>query len=207
MRRMFYDRMIASYTELLYSKFLLSCEQDTRVLDIGIGNGSALCKTGRLIKERNLHIVGVDICEDSLLECQENIRKHGLEGHVELVHGRDLAGKCYEKFDKAFLSNSYSVIDEIRDVLDVAVNSTKDGQCVIALALFDKASRLKEFVKRNLKYILGFDCGRYITHSSLTDELNKMGLRVITKELSCSNSMKGVNLANIYTLSIGPIQQ
>ena len=205
MRRVFYDRMIASYTELLYSKFLLGCEPDSRVLDIGIGNGSALCRSAGLIKERNLHIVGVDICEDSLLECEENIRRHGLEQHVELVHGRELSEKGYEKFDKAFLSNSYSVIDEIRDVLDVAINSTKDGQCVIALALFDKASRWKGFVKRNLKHILGFDCGRYITHSSLTDELSDMGLCVISKEFSCCNSIVGVNLANIYTLSIGPI--
>jgi len=206
MRRLFYDMMIASYTEVLYAKFLSGCEPDSRVLDIGIGNGSALCRSAGLIKERNLHIVGVDICEDSLLECEENVRKHGLEGHVELIHGKDLESKGYEKFDKAFLSNSYSVIDEIRDVLDVAVNSTKDGQCVIALALFDKASRLKGFIKRNLKHILGFDCGRYITHSSLTDELSEMGLRVVTKDLSCCNSIAGVPLANIYTLTIGPIQ-
>jgi cyclopropane fatty-acyl-phospholipid synthase-like methyltransferase len=199
--------MIASYTEVLYSKFLSGCETDSRILDIGIGNGSALCRSEGLIKERNLHIVGVDICEDSLLECEENIRKNGLEGHVELVHGRELSEKDYEKFDKAFLSNSYSVIDEIGDVLNVAMDSTKDGQCVIALALFDKACRLKEFVKKNLKHILGFDCGRYITHSSLTDELDEMGLRVMTKELSCSNSVMGVNLANIYTLTIGNIER
>ena len=206
MRRLFYDRMIATYTELLYSKFLLGCPVRSRILDIGVGNGSSLCKSAELVKERNLYIVGVDICEDSLLECEDNIRKHGLEGHVELVHGKDLEYKDYEKFDYAFLSNSYSVIDEIKVVLDVAVNSTKDGQCVIALALFDKASRLKGFIKRNLKHILGFDCGRYITHSSLTDELSEMGLRVVTKDLSCCNSIAGLPLANVYTLIIGPIQ-
>lgn len=203
MRRLFYDTMIASYTQTLYYKFLMGCESGSRILDVGIGNGSALCMYGELIKRLDLHIVGLDICEDSLLECEENIRKNGLEKHVETVHVDDFGEKKYEKFDYAFLSNSYSVIKEIEDVIKMALDMTKNRQCVIALALFDKRSRIKEFIKEKLKYPLGFDCGRFITHSSLTDELYNMGLHVMTKELSCSNKLLGFNLADIYTLKIG----
>lgn len=205
MRRLLYNRFVSSYTEKLYHDFLDDCMDNTVILDIGVGNGNALCKSVDIIKKANLQVVGVDICPDSIAECRENISDYGLTNYVKvgLDSETDYINPDVSYYDYVFLSNSYSVIKDIKPIIFNAFSMSKDKQCIITLALFDKHSRIKSFIKRNLKYIVGFDCGRYITHSSLVDELDKMGIIIISKERVCSNKLFGYKLGDMFTLTLG----
>ena len=202
MRRRFYGPLVASYTAILYRRFLESCVDGATILDIGIGSGEALCLSADIIKRANLYIVGIDICEDSLAECEDNLKAYGLGEHVQVGLREDVLHEGSPPFDYAFLSNSYSVIRDIQSVIDLAFTMTKDSQCTISLALYEKPSRFKAFVKRNLNRVLGFDCGRYITHTDLASELTHMKAFVVDKNYTCSNKVMGVNVADLFTLLI-----
>ena len=202
MRRSLYGPLVGSYTEVLYRRFLEGCADNATILDIGIGDGSSLCKSADVIKRANLHIVGIDICKDSINDCLANISTYGLEEHVEVGLADEMLRFCYPSFDYAYLSNSYSVIDDIGSCIDMALQETKDAQCVISLALYSTYSPIAAFVKRNLHRFLGFACGRYITHASLNDELASMNLIATNKEFTCSNKLFGVSIADVYTLTI-----
>ena len=202
MRRTFYGPLIASYTSTLYRKFLESCMEDTRILDIGIGNGDALCQSADIIKKANLYIVGIDICEESLAECEENLKAHGLSEHVQVGLAEDVLHDNTPPFDYAYLSNSYSVIKDVQSIIELAFSKTKDSQCTISLALYEKPSWIGSFIKRSLTRILGFDCGRYITHSDLASELTDMKASVVEKNYTCSNKVIGINMADLFTLLI-----
>ena len=162
MRRTFYGPLIASYTSTLYRKFLDSCMEETKILDISIGNGTH-CVSRDIIKKANLYIVGIDICEESLAEC-ERTRKHTVSTSVQVGLAEDVLHGNTPPFDYAYLSNSYSVIKDVQSIIELAFAKTKDSQCTISLALYEKPSWIGSFIKRSLTRILGFDCGRYITH-------------------------------------------
>lgn len=201
-RRLLYGPLVASYTEKLYRVFLEGCVDGATILDIGVGDGASLCKCADVIKKANLHIVGIDICRDSLSDCIKNIAEYGLEEHVVVGTSDELLHTDTPKFDYAFLSNSYSVIGDIQNVINVALSMTKDSQCTIALALYERPSRALSFIKRNLHRILGFHCGRYITHTSLATELMQMDTFIVDKNYTCSNKLFGFTLADIFTLLI-----
>lgn len=202
MRRRFYGHLVASYTSILYRRFLESCVDGATILDIGIGSGEALCLSADIIKKANLHIVGIDICKDSLAECEDNLKSYGLSEQVQIGLRDDVLNINTPLFDYAFLSNSYSVIEDIQSVLDLAFVMTKDSRCTISLALYDKPSRFWSFVKPNLNHFLGFNCGRYITHADLASELAVMKASVVDKKYICSNKVMGVNVADLFTLLI-----
>ena len=176
--------------------------EDTRILDIGIGNGDALCQSADIIKKANLYIVGIDICEESLAECEENLKAHGLSEHVQVGLAEDVLHDNTPPFDYAYLSNSYSVIKDVQSIIELAFAKTKDSQCTISLALYEKPSWIGSLIKRSLTRILGFDCGRYITHSDLASELTDMKASVVEKNYTCSNKVIGINMADLFTLLI-----
>ena len=176
--------------------------EETKILDIGIGNGDALCQSADIIKKANLYIVGIDICEESLAECEENLKAHGLSEHVQVGLAEDVLHDNTPPFDYAYLSNSYSVIKDVQSIIELAFAKTKDSQCTISLALYEKPSWFGSFIKRSLTRILGFDCGRYITHSDLASELTDMKASVVEKNYTCSNKVIGINMADLFTLLI-----
>lgn len=204
MRQLLYEPLVASYTNVLYRTFLDGCVDNSVILDIGIGDGSALCKSADIIKKSNLRIVGIDICRESLTDCHKNIEEHGLEENIEAGLPEELPNLHggITTFDYAFLSNSYSVIDDIQSCIKNAFDTTKDKQCVIALALYDKPSPILSFIKRNFKHILGFDCGRYITHNELSEELDTMNAVIVSKDLTITKTLFGFPIAQVFTLTI-----
>ena len=62
-----YDAVIIRMTGRWYSEVLARIPRGQRVLDIGIGTGSALCCNAALVKSKKLHFVGVDYEQRSAL--------------------------------------------------------------------------------------------------------------------------------------------
>ena len=210
--RSLYNPLIGAYTKGLYKDFFESLPQDGTVLDIGIGNGYAICHNADLVKQKQLKITGVDICEKSLRDCAENVKKDGLEDHISLT-SESLAklAKDGKKWKYIYLSNSYSVIENVCDLLEEAFGLLEeDGELVISLTLFDNYNPIISYFKPRLKHVLGFDCGRYITHSQLDKELNTH--KIVCKDKKLMKDLPGTSIcgytyANLYSirLSVAPI--
>lgn len=202
MRRSLYDLMISSYTVKLYEQFFQKCQPGERILDIGVGNGYAMMQCRDVIVQKGLHIHGIDICQDSLDQCSTSILAAGLADNVSCGLPDTLRDDT-PKYDMVFLSNSYSVITDIEKVMNNAFRWSKNEDNVwISLTLFDKPSRVWSCVKPRLGKLLGFEFGRYITHSMLNQELTEMGVAIVHKEHALTTSFYGVSIAHLYNLRL-----
>jgi ubiquinone/menaquinone biosynthesis C-methylase UbiE len=204
LRRLLYNPLVGKYTVTLYADFLSQCTHGSQILDIGIGNGYSLCNNASIIKRRNLKIHGIDICESSLEECRQNIKEFGLEDHVT-VSNEPLSAFADSStpWNYVYLSNSYSVIDNAVRLLDGALDVVRsEGKVMLSLTLFDEWSSRMAFIKPRLKHLLGFDFGRYITHTVLTEELQTIDACIVDKWRVTKTGFMGNNYASLYTCVI-----
>lgn len=77
-----YNEIIGSYSKNLYKSFFEKIPNNSCILDVGIGNGYAICENSEIIIEKNLKIVGIDIDFNSILTCRTNINKSNLNKHI-----------------------------------------------------------------------------------------------------------------------------
>ena len=77
-----YNEIIGSYSKDLYKNFFEKIPNNSCILDIGIGNGYAICENSDLINEKNLKIIGIDIDFSSILTCRENVNKNNLNSNI-----------------------------------------------------------------------------------------------------------------------------
>ena len=55
-----YDMVIIRMTKVWYAEVLSRVAEDSKILDVGIGTGTALARNRDLVLQRNLSIVGLD---------------------------------------------------------------------------------------------------------------------------------------------------
>jgi SAM-dependent methyltransferase len=207
MRKRLYNRLITPYTIELYRQFLEQRPDNIRILDIGIGNGYALCQCSEVIIRKKLQIVGIDICEESLKECRRNLELHSLQFHVKVGNYKECLTKDTEVFDTAYLSDSYSVLEDPNRVIDLALSWVKTTSAIyVSLGLFKRHSRFKSYFKPKIGKVLGFDCGRYITHNMITNELLNAGACIESKEFTGICKVLGKKLCSLYTLAVVRIE-
>ena len=86
MRAWIYNKALMGLTPHWYADVLGRLPQGARLLDVGIGTGEALLRNADTIRDKELHIQGVDIDEAYLKHCQINIESHGLQNQVHCKH-------------------------------------------------------------------------------------------------------------------------
>ena len=207
-----YNYLISTYTKYLYKAFLLGCDKNNTILDVGIGNAKSLTDNYEIIKSKNLKIVGIDIDEFSIEEGMENIEKKELENNVIIRHIDlfQLKTGDYElftksnKFDYIYFSNSYSVIPEPVKFLKFSLNFCKNYKnLIISQTLFNTPNKFYSYLKPKAKYfIFGIDFGRYLTHKQLNEELESEGLEIYSKERIIENNVCYIRNVDIYNIKI-----
>ena len=85
MRSWIYDRALLSLTAGWYQEVLERLEPHARLLDVGIGTGSALASNAGLVRDRNLQVTGLDIDSDYVRQCRRAMQRGGIADCVEAV--------------------------------------------------------------------------------------------------------------------------
>lgn len=211
-----YNEIIGSYSKDLYKKFFEKIPNNSCILDIGIGNGYAVCENSNLINEKNLKIIGIDIDFSSILTCRENVNKNNLNSNVypilceldsldvfiptitkfidknynkDVKEGQDIKQNI---FDYIYFSNSYSVIPNILELLNKSKKylANEDAEIVICTTIENNNNNLKNFLKKNAKYVLlGIDFGRLITLDAFNNEIKKINLYIYNQETTIKRNI------------------
>ena len=216
-----YNEIIGSYSKDLYKNFFEKIPNNSYILDIGIGNGYAICENSNLIIEKNLKIIGIDVDFNSILTCKENINKYNLNSNIYSVlcelDNLDVFIPTIKKFinknndknnqnifDYIYFSNSYSVIPNILELLNKSKKylANEDAEIVICTTIEKNNNNIKNFLKKNAKYILlGIDFGRLITLDAFKNEIKKIKLYIYKQENTIKRNIfvwGDVNIETFY---------
>lgn len=158
-----YNLVIDDVTDLCYDNCLNFFPDQSRILDVGIGNGSMIERYHPVIRSKKLKITGIDINRQYLRHCRELIRRHRLEDAIE-VHFAPVESYAPPEdhyFDFVFFSMSFMLFRDQQLVLDrIKPWLKQDGGVVFFQTMFKNRSVLLDIVKPRLKYVTTVDFGR-----------------------------------------------
>jgi tRNA A58 N-methylase Trm61 len=86
LRAWIYEVGFRPFTTAWYAEVLSRLPTGARLLDVGVGTAGSLVRNGDLLRERDLHVVGVDIDADYLRAARKQIARWGLEDRIEVRH-------------------------------------------------------------------------------------------------------------------------
>src|SRR5215210_8940352 len=81
-RAWLYDRILMGLTSGWYREVLSRLPAGASLLDVGIGTGSAIVSNAKLVRAKDIHILGLDIDRDYLRRCEHVLSQSGLSEHV-----------------------------------------------------------------------------------------------------------------------------
>jgi len=146
-RAWIYDRLVSGLTTRWYREVIDRLPDRARLLDVGIGTGSALAANAGLVRDKDLAVVGLDIDEHYLERCRAEMARAGLVGHVTPVHA-----SVYDHrdgpYDAVYFSASLMLLpDPVAAIRHVAGLLTPGGRVFSTQTFHHRRSALLERLK------------------------------------------------------------
>ena len=194
-RAAIYDAAIVGMTAAWYRAVLTRVPQGCRLLDIGIGTGSALLANSEAIVDKQLRITGVDVDAAYVARCNRAVARGGLANRIEARHESiyDHRGGPY---DAAYFSASFMLLPDPPAALRHVRSLLADGSPVYFTQTFEHArSRAVELVKPLLRLVTTIDFGRVTYESDFRRALAAGGLNVEEMETLHASPRRSAILA------------
>lgn len=148
------------------------------MLDVGIGTAGSLCSQAERVRDRDLHILGIDIDENYLERADRNLERAGLTDRVttrrvsvyELEDG---------PFDAAYFGASFMLMpDPVAAARHVAGLVRPGGPIYFTQTFEERRSPLMERLKPMLFRLTTIHFGRVTYEQEFLDTLEAAGLDV-----------------------------
>ncbi len=189
-----YNWIISDVTRLCYKHCLHFFPPDSRILDVGIGNGVMLENNHGLIKAKNLQITGLDINLKYINHCYKLIEHYRLQDQLQVLHKSvfNFEPGSQDGFDYVLFSMSFMLLPKQEKVLDRARKWLKPGgQLVFFQTMFKSRSHLLEFIKPKLKYVTSIDFGQVTYEDDFFELLQSKKISIFEDWLLQSKWFKG----------------
>lgn len=167
------------------TKYMLEdIPENSHILHIGIGTAQTYFENADTIKSRNLKIVGLDADMGYILKARHGLIDYDLEEHftfycidkitnngkIQVESDRDILNKIEKKYDYVIITEYYSTIQNVTNLLIYAERYLNDmGYMIVGSILFDDYRYSIDVIKQNMKYISGIDLGKLMLKSELND--------------------------------------
>lgn len=159
-RARIYDAVIVHMTAGWYGAVLERVPERCRLLDVGIGTGSALLENAEKVVKKDLHVTGIDIDADYVERCRREIarRRLGQRVAVRLESVYDHQGGPY---DAVYFSGSFMLLpDPARALQHVGPLLTPGGRIYFTQTFEQRRSTVLEILKPLLRLVTTIDFGR-----------------------------------------------
>jgi len=194
MRNFLYNLMINEVTDLCYENCLHYFSPHSRILDVGIGNGTMIYHYHNLIKSKELQITGIDINTSYLKHCARLINLWQLNDNIRIFPEsvENYTPPEQEYFDFILFSMSFMLFKDQLLVLERIRSWLKtDGKVIFFQTMFKKRSLMMEFVKPRLKYVTTIDFGKVTYEKDFTSLLEEKDINIIEDRLIKKEWFKG----------------
>lgn len=178
LRGRIYDAAISRMTAGWYRAVLERLPSPCRLLDVGIGTGSALLANADCLAAKDIRVTGIDIDADYLQRCRAEIARLGLADRVEarLESVYDHRGGPYEA---VYFSASFMLLpDPARALRHVAGLLVPDGHLFFTQTFEQRPSRAMEIVKPLLRLVTTIDFGRVTYEADFRRALTAGGIEL-----------------------------
>lgn len=194
-RSAIYDATFARLTTRWYREVLERVPVGAHMLDVGIGTASALIRNAGILRQRQLHVTGIDIDADYIARGRKNVRSNGLEDRVDLklesVHSH--RGGPY---DVAYFSASFMLLDQPEKALrDVGRLLKSGGRILFTQTFSERRSRLMEIAKPMLVKFTTMEFGRVTYEDDFLRTLDEGGLALEDFVVMDRNALQSFRLA------------
>lgn len=163
-RSAIYDFTFARLTARWYRDVLQRVPVDSRILDVGVGTASALVMNAALLRERRIHVTGIDIDLDYVRKARQRVKQKGLGEHIDIRlesiydHTTDSGTTGY---DAIYFSASFMLLERPTEALHHVRTLLKPGGHILFTQTFsERRSRLVEFAKPLLGKFTTMEFGR-----------------------------------------------
>lgn len=181
-RAMLYDAAIVSMTATWYEAVLERLSPGCRLLDVGIGTGSALLTHSERIRADDLHVTGIDIDAAYVAQCRQTVEDRGMSDRIEtkLESVYDHRGGPY---DAVYFSASFMLLPDPPAALRHVQDQLSPGGRIYFTQTFEHArSRMLETVKPLLRWVTTIDFGRVTYESEFDAALATAGVEVVERQ-------------------------
>ncbi|WP_018949593.1 class I SAM-dependent methyltransferase [Thioalkalivibrio sp. ALMg11] len=178
MRSALYDRFILKLTTPWYAAVLQRLAEDAVVLDVGVGTAGALLANADAIRDKHLHVVGIDVDADYIAHARRRLHGSGLEDRVELRQESvyDHQGGPYEA---VYFSASFMLLPEPERALTHCCRMLKpDGRIYFTQTIQQRPARWLERLKPMLRRITTIDFGRVTYEADFRAHIRNAGLEL-----------------------------
>merc|ERR1711871_1828325 len=188
-----YNKLFAAaFTGKWYHSVLQQVADDSRLLDVGIGTGEALCSNKDELVSRNIRTVGVDIDSHYVSAAKESLEQAGLQDlvQVHLQSFLDHEVTSDEPYDAIHFASSFMLLKDQRGALRHAKKILGPKGLVIFAQTMEERNlkgKLSQLVKPLLTFLLRIDFGKVTYRDAFCSMLQEEGYDIVTVEPLCSS--------------------
>ena len=155
-----YDAAIVGMTAAWYRAVLTRLPPGCRILDVGIGTGSALLANADLLVSRRLRVTGLDIDRAYATACAREVARRGLDDHVE-TRLESVYRHQGGPYGAAYWSGSFMLLPDPPGALrHVGKLLAPGGHMYFTQTFEHERSRALEMLKPLLRMVTTIDFGR-----------------------------------------------
>jgi cyclopropane fatty-acyl-phospholipid synthase-like methyltransferase len=192
---------------LLYEKILERINDESIILDIGIGNGSYFTnkKVVELIKTKKITIEGIDIDETYIEKCSSRIKENELENNVSCENINLFTMNKTKKYDHIFFIQSFPLIpiNLLENMLQKCNSLLKENGSIIFV---HNLTENKNYIKPYLKYLTLVDFGKSTTKEEFINIVKLLNYNIVTFEC-IYNTVLPEHLKKIFSFYYNKINQ
>ncbi|SEO83040.1 Methyltransferase domain-containing protein [Aquisalimonas asiatica] len=151
---------------------------DAALLDVGIGTAGALLANAELVRDKRLHVTGIDIDGDYIARAQRALQRSRLQDRVavRLESVYDHVGGPY---DAVYFSASFMLLPEPERALRHCCTLLKPwGRVYFTQTIQQTPSRTMETLKPLLRRITSIDFGRVTYEDAFKAQIRDAGMEL-----------------------------
>lgn len=180
---MVYDAAIVSLTAGWYGAVLDRLPRACRLLDVGIGTGSALLAHVDAIRATDLRVVGIDIDAAYIDQCRKAVATAGLSDRIS-VKLESVYDHRDGPYDAVYFSASFMLLPDPPAALrHVAAQLSAGGAIYFTQTFEHSRSRVMEIVKPLLRWVTTIDFGRVTYETEFDAALTQGGVAVVERQV------------------------
>jgi ubiquinone/menaquinone biosynthesis C-methylase UbiE len=186
-----YDLLFYRLSSHWYIAVLNRLSNGAKLLDVGVGTGSSLIANAGLLKEKDIHVHGVDINQAYLKFCQKKIDRNQLNDYISIQEISFYDVPVTTKYDAVYFSASFMLLPDQNAALEVAKKILNENGMICFTQTFSKEKSIFwEIIKPILWVFTSVHFGKVTYEKDFIELMTQHDLEIVHNELLSTQGLR-----------------